>query len=159
MMEPIQAHSTVIVCLESSHSSLERSNISLTNCEILLSSNDANEIRLWDFALDIENESIQLIPIVTIVQEKNISSKSIDQLLMVDNFVMANYSDQTFLHLWQLVNISISNNEKTQWGIVEHPSKGKAHRGRIQGNQTVIRKQRERERILFLHQPSLGHVN
>ena len=133
-MEPVQAHPNPVVCLKSSQASLERSNISLTSCEILLSSNDTNQIRLWDLLLNIENEAIELIPLITVVQEKNVSSKSIDQLLMVDNFIVAHYSGQPFLHLWQLVNISINVNEKAQWGIVEHPTKGNAHRGHIRGN-------------------------
>lgn len=150
MMEPVQAHSTGIVCLESSQTSLEQSNIFLTRYEILLSSNDANEIRLWDFALDIDQQSIQLIPFITVIQEKNVSSKSIGQLLMIDNFIVAYYSDQKFLHLWQLVNISISisKNEKAQWGIVEHSSKGNPHRGHIRGNYTVIMDQRRFEFVL-----------
>lgn len=130
-MEPILAHKNAIVCLETSQASMELSNIIFTNCEILLSSSIDRSIYLWDL---VKNESIELIHILTIEQEKNISFESIKYLSMIDNFIVANYSDQKYLHIWQLLNISIRVNSQDQWGIVEHPTKGNHHYGQIQGN-------------------------
>jgi WD40 repeat protein len=137
-MEPILAHKNSILCLETSRASMEMSNISFTNCEILLSSSIDNEIYLWDLHINKSDESIQLIHILTIKQEKNISFQSIKFLSMVDNFIVANYSDQNYLHIWQLLNISIRTNDHNQWGIVEHPTKGSHHHGQIQGNIFIL---------------------
>jgi hypothetical protein len=134
IMKPILAHKNSIVCLETSRASMEKSNILFTNCEILLSSSIDRVIYLWDLILNkTTNESIELIHLLTIEQEKNISFQSIKYLSMIDNFIVANYSDQNYLHIWQLLNISIHINDYDQWGIVEHPTKGKHHHGQIQG--------------------------
>ena len=76
IMEPILAHKTSIVCLETSQSSMEISNILFTNCEVLLSSSTDRIIYLWDLSLNETHESIQLIHLLTIEQEKNISYES-----------------------------------------------------------------------------------
>jgi len=133
IMEPILAHKNSIVCLETSKASMEKSNIVFTNCEILLSSSIDRVIYLWDLILNKTNQSIELIHLLTIEQEKNISFQSIKYLSMIDNFIVANYLDQNYLHIWQLLNISIRINDYDQWGIVEHPTKGKHHYGQIQG--------------------------
>lgn len=134
-MEPILAHKNSLVCLETSQASMEMSNISFTNSEILLSCSTDRSIYLWDFNINKIDESIQLIHIITIEQEKNISFESIKYLSMIDNFLIANYSDQKFLHIWQILNISIQTNDQDRWGIVEHPTKGNHHHGQIQGKQ------------------------
>ncbi|UJR27655.1 hypothetical protein I4U23_008936 [Adineta vaga] len=131
-MEPILAHKTSLVCLETSRASMQMSNISFTNSEILLSCSIDRSIYLWDLNINKSNESIQLIHIITIEQEKNISLESIKFLTMIDNFLVANYSDQKFLHIWQLLNISIQTNDRDRWGIVEHPTKGNHHHSQIQ---------------------------
>lgn len=133
-MEPILAHKNSIVCLETSRISMEKSNILFTYCEVLLSSSIDREIYLWNLTLNQSNESIQLIHLLTIEQEKNISFQSIKFLCMIDNFIIANYSDQNYLHIWQLLNISIRADVHDQWGTVEHPTKGQHHQGQIQGN-------------------------
>ncbi|CAF1553727.1 unnamed protein product, partial [Rotaria sordida] len=79
-------------------------------------------IYLWNLTLKKLDESIQLNHILTIEQEKNISFESIKYLSMIDNFIVANYSDQNYLHIWQLLNISIRTSIQYQWGIVEHPT-------------------------------------
>jgi WD40 repeat protein len=112
---------------------MEKSNILFTNCEILLSSSIDRVIYLWDLIINKTTESIELIHLLTIEQEKNLSSQSIKYLSMIDNFVVANYSDQNYLHIWQLLNISIRIHDHDQWGIVEHPTKGKGHQSQIQG--------------------------
>jgi hypothetical protein len=134
MMTPILAHQNSIVCLESSRSSMDKSNIFFNNYEILLSSSLDRVIYLWDITINKINQSIELIHLLTIEQEKNLSFQSIKYLSMIDNFLLANYSDQNYLHIWQLLNISIRLNDYDQWGIVEHPTKGKPHHGQIQGN-------------------------
>jgi len=132
-MEPILAHKNSIICLETSRASMEMSNISFTNSEVLLSCSTDRIIYLWDLTINKFDESIQLIHIVTIEQEKNISFETIKFLSMIDNFLVANYSDQRYLHIWQLLNISIPTTDHDQWGIVEHPTKGSHHQGQIQG--------------------------
>ena len=134
IMTPILAHKNSIVCLESSYASMDKSNIFFNNCEILLSSSLDRMIYLWDITINKTKESIELIHLLTIEQEKNISFQSIKYLSMIDNFLLANYSDQNYLHIWQILNISIRLNDYDQWGIVEHPTKGKPHHGQIQGN-------------------------
>lgn len=134
MMEPVLAHPSAILCLETSRISAEKSNVVFTNYEMILSASQENEIHVWDLTMDANSESIQLIPLLTVVQEKNISSRPIEFLLMSDNFIVANYSDQLHLHLWQLIDISIRTTDAQQWGIVEHPTKGSHHRRRVQGN-------------------------
>ena len=133
IMQPILAHRNSIVCLETSRASMDKSNIFFTNCEILLSCSIDRIIYLWDLTMNKSNESIELIRLLTIEQEKNLSFQSIKYLLMIDNFLLANFSDQNYLHIWQILNISIRLNDYDQWGIVEHPTKGKAHHGKIQG--------------------------
>jgi len=133
LMEPRLAHENSIICLETSRASMEKSNIVFTNCEILLSASIDRMIYLWDLIINKTNESIELIHLLTIEQEKNISFQSIKYLSMIDNFIVANYSGQNFLHIWQLLNISIRINDYDQWGIVEHPTKGKQHHSQIQG--------------------------
>ncbi|CAF3364498.1 unnamed protein product [Rotaria sp. Silwood1] len=132
VMEPILAHKNSILCLETSRASMDMSNILFTNCEILLSSSIDRIIYLWNLTINKSDDCIQLIHILTIEQEKNISFESIKYLSMVDNFIVANYSDQSFLHIWQLLNISIRTSIHNQWGIVEHPTKGSHHHGQIQ---------------------------
>ncbi|CAF2606103.1 unnamed protein product [Rotaria sp. Silwood2] len=132
IMEPILAHKTSILCLETSLTSMEMSNILFTNCEILLSSSTDRTIYLWNLTISKLDESIQLIHMLTIEQEKNISFESIKYLSMIDNFIVANYSDQNYLHIWQLLNISIRTSIQNQWGIVEHPTKGSHHHGQVQ---------------------------
>lgn len=132
-MEPLLAHRSSLVCLESSQASMETTNISFTNSEVLLSCSEERSIHLWDFSINKNDESIQLIHILNVEQDKNISHETIRFLSMIDNFLVANYSDQKFLHIWQLLNISIQTNEQDRWGIVEHPTKGNHHRGQIQG--------------------------
>ena len=90
-------------------------------------------IYLWDLNFNQINQSIELIHLLTIEQEKSISYQIIKYLSMIDNFIVANYSDQYYLHIWQLLNISIRTSIQYQWGIVEHPTKGKHHHGQIQG--------------------------
>jgi WD40 repeat protein len=137
-MEPILAHKTSIVCLETSQSSMEMSNITFTNCEILVSCSSDRLINLWDLTINKFNDSIQLIHLLTVEQEKNISFQSIKFLSMIDNFIVANYSDQKYLHIWQLLNISIRTDIPDQWGIVEHPTKGNHHSGQIQGKKSLF---------------------
>ncbi|CAF0766338.1 unnamed protein product [Adineta ricciae] len=132
IMEPLLAHQSSLVCLESSQASMETTNISFMNSEILLSCSIDRSIHLWDFSINKNDESIQLVHILTVEQEKNISQETIRFLSMIDNFLVAIYSDQKFLHIWQLLNISIQTNEQDRWGIVEHPTKGNHHRGQIQ---------------------------
>ncbi|CAM4769649.1 unnamed protein product [Rotaria magnacalcarata] len=132
IMEPILAHKSSILCLETSRTSMKTSKILFTNCEVLLSSSIDRIIHLWNLTLNKFDDSIQLIHIVTVEQEKNISFESIKFLSMIDNFIVANYSDQNYLHIWQLLNISIRTNAHDQWGIVEHPTKGNHHHGQIQ---------------------------
>ncbi|CAF3769661.1 unnamed protein product [Adineta steineri] len=132
IMEPILAHKNSIVCLETSRASMDTSNISFTNSEVLLSCGTDRIIYIWDLTINKSDESIQLIHIITIEQEKNISFEPIKFLSMIDNFLVANYSDQNFLHIWQLLNISLQTNTYNQWGIVEHPTKGSYHHGQIQ---------------------------
>jgi WD40 repeat protein len=136
-MEPIQAHARSILCLETSRTSMEQSNISLTNREILLSSSYDNQIHLWEVTMSKMNETVQLNHLYTIEQERNISLQTIQFLSMMDNFLLANFSDQAYLHLWQFINISISIDEQQRLGVVEHPTKGNHHRSRIQGNNDV----------------------
>ncbi|CAF1277470.1 unnamed protein product [Adineta steineri] len=133
IMEPILAHKNSIVCLETSRASMDTSNISFTNSEVLLSCSNDRIIYIWDLTINKSDESIQLIHIITIEQEKNVSFETIKFLSMIDNFLVANYSDQNFLHIWQLLNISLQTNTYNQWGIVEHPTKGSYHHGQIQG--------------------------
>lgn len=130
-MEPVLAHKTAVLCLETSRASMEKSNILFTNCEILLSSSIDGKISLWTLNINKIDESIELIHMLTIEQEKNLSIQSIKYLSMIDNFVVANYFDQNYLHIWQLLNISIRINDSDQWGIVEHPTKGKPHHTEI----------------------------
>jgi WD40 repeat protein len=138
IMEPVLAHKNSIICLETSQASMENSNILFTNCEILLSCSVDRMIYLWDLNINKINQSIELIHLLTIEQEKNISFQIIKYLSMIDNFIVGNYSDQNFLHIWQLLNISIRTNDYDQWGIVEHPTKGKHHYGQIQGKFNFI---------------------
>ncbi|CAF0801787.1 unnamed protein product [Adineta ricciae] len=132
IMEPLLAHRSSLVCLESSQASMETTQISFMNSEILLSCSADRRIHLWDFSINKNDELIQLVHILTVEQEKNISQETIRFLSMIDNFLVATYSDQKFLHIWQLLNISIQTNEQDRWGIVEHPTKGSHHRGQIQ---------------------------
>jgi len=134
IMTPILAHQNSIVCLETSRASMDKSNIFFNNYEILLSCSLDRVIYLWDITMNKTNESIELIHLLKIEQEKNPSFQSIKYLSMIDNFLLANYSDQNYLHIWQLLNIVIRLNDYDQWGIVEHPTKGKPHHGQIQGN-------------------------
>lgn len=136
-MKPVLAHRTSILCLESSRASMDQSNIFFTNCEILLSCSTDRQIYLWDLVFNQNDQSIELIHLLTVEQEKNISFQSIRYLSMVDQFLVANYSDQNYLHLWQILNISIRLNDYDQWGIVEHPTKGKPHLHQIQGNPSI----------------------
>ena len=138
VMEPILAHKTSIVCLETSRASMQMSNVLFTNCEVLLSSGMDRAIHIWDLYRNQPNESIQLIRLLTIEQEKNISFETVKFLSMIDNFIIANYTDQRYLHIWQLLNISIEANIDDRWGIVEHPTKGNHHYGQIQGNICLI---------------------
>lgn len=137
-MEPILAHNGPILCLETSRISTETTNILFTNCEVLLSCSIDRIIHIWNLSLNKSDESIELIHILTIEQEKNISLESIKFLSMIDNFIVANYSDQKYLHVWQLLNISIQINVHDQWGIVEHPTKGVPHRSQIHGKISLI---------------------
>lgn len=132
-MEPVQAHQTPLVCLETSRASLATTTTAFTSSEILLSCGVDRAIHLWDLHLNTSDESIQLTHVVTVEQEKNVSTESIRFLAMIDNFLVANYADQAFLHIWQLLNISIQAKDGDRWGIVEHPTKGSPHHGRIQG--------------------------
>ena len=132
-MKPVQAHSESLFCLETSCNSSEKSNNSLSNHEILLSSTRINQIHLWDLHLDDSIQSISLIHLSTLEQEKYISTQSIRCLAMIDNFVVANYSDQLFVHLWQLIDISIRIDQPHQLGIIEHSSKGNSHHSSVQG--------------------------
>ena len=132
-MKPIRAHRTSILLLETSKTSMDKTNILFTDREVLLSSSMDRLIYIWDLTIHSHDESIQLIHLLTIEQEKNISmNNNIRFLTMFDNFIVANYSDQNFLHLWQLLNISIKVNDRDQWGIVEHPTKGTHHQSQIQ---------------------------
>ena len=133
-MEPVLAHPSALLCLETSRISTEKSNLVFTNCEMILSASEENQIHIWDLTMNASSESIELRRLLTVVQEKNISLRSIAFLLMSDNFLVANYSDQFHLHLWQLIDISIRTTDPQQWGIVEHPTKGRHHGSRVQGN-------------------------
>ena len=136
-MPPVLAHQTAILCLETSRASMDKSNLFFTNCEVLLSCSIDRQIYLWDLVFNQNDQSIELVHLLTVEQEKNISFQSIKYLLMIDQFILANYSDQNYLHVWQILNISIRLNDYDQWGIVEHPTKGKSHLGQIQGNHSI----------------------
>ena len=137
LMLPVRAHPNTLVCLETSRASMDKSNIFFTNCEILLSCSLDRQIYLWDLVFNKTKQSIELIHLLTIEQEKNVSFQTMKHLSMIDQFLVANYSDQNYLHLWQILNISIRLNDYDQWGIVEHSMKGKPHRCSIQGNPIV----------------------
>ena len=158
LMEPVRAHQSAVVCLEASRASMEASNVSLTHCEVLLSASQDNLIDLWDLTIDETTDAIRLIHLLTVEQEKNVSVKSIRFLSMIDNFLVANYSDQHFLHLWQLLNITVRTDElRDQWGIVEHPTKGDHHRGSIQGKRRHFTALQRQDQLCYRSSSSLGY--
>ncbi|CAF0910189.1 unnamed protein product [Didymodactylos carnosus] len=130
VMKPFSAHESTIVALEASRSSMEATNTPFTTYEVLISAGEDKFIRIWDVIMQ-EDESISLKLIVTLEQERNISTSPIHFIGMIDNFVVANFMDQPFLHLWQLLNISLITGTE-EWGIIEHPTKGSEHTGDIQ---------------------------